>query len=356
MNKKELLRHEYLKDAVLRELSAYKPGDKFLSVREMMERFSVSQATVDRALLFFYESRMLEKLPGKGIFVSRSIKRLSPDRKIVGFELPEWPSESYHMMLSEIRKAAEPCDIDIVPVYHQADNYDFDLPSNIDAMLWYSVDAFLEPASRKRLEELSIPLILACTPEYGISVDYVGDDEIYGGALAARRLIDLGHRSLAVIGSEPVDKVCLRIRGFRQQCQLAGVACKLLDCHTPPGFHSARSAYEMTLSELDGGRVDYSGVFVVSDHSAIGVLSALSSRGVKVPEDMSVISFDGIPSAAYFNPPLTTIDPRFDLRAPLLMDSLRKRLAGPSGPPWINLQVEPFLLERSSCAPPKALK
>ena len=348
MNKKELLRHEFLKDAMLQMLSGYKPGDKFLSVREMMERFSVSQATVDRTLSFFYENRMLEKLPGKGIFVSRSIRRRSPEHKAVGLELPDWPSESYHMMLCALRDAAISRDFEIIPVYHQADNYNFDLPDNIDAMLWYSVDAFLDPASRRRLEGLSVPLVLACTPEYGISVDYVGDDEVFGGALLARHLIDLGHKSLAIIGSEPVDKVCLRIKGFRQQCQLSGVACKLLDCHTRSGESSAKNAFDMIKSEFHGGDVGYSGIFVVSSHSAIGALSALSACGLSVPGDISVVAYDAIPSAAFFHPPLTTIDTRIDLQAPLCLDALRKRMNGPSGPPWVNVQVEPELIVRAS--------
>ncbi len=353
VNKKELLRHEFLKESILQMLSGYKPGDKFLSVREMMERFSVSQATVDRTLSFFYESRMLDKLPGKGIFVSNSVRKRSPGQKTVGFELPDWPSESYHVMLSALRRAAEKCDFEIAPVYHQADNYNFELPSNIDAMLWYSVDAFIDPGSRKRLEALSVPLVLTCTPEYGISVDYVGDDEIYGGAMMAKHLIDLGHKSLAILGSEPVDKVCLRIRGFRQQCQLAGVACKVLDCHTKPGEHSAKSAYEMVKSEIEGGRLDYTGVFVVSDHSAIGAASAFASAGISIPGAMSVVGYDNVPSSAFFSPPLTTVDTKPDLQASLTMDALRKRLEGPSGPPWINLQVEPELVVRASSGPPE---
>ena len=55
---------------------------------------------------------------------------------------------------------------------------------------------------------------------------------------------------------------------------------------------------------LDAG---ITAVFVANDRMALGVLRALTERGVRVPEDVSVAGIDDIPEAAYFGPPLTTV-------------------------------------------------
>jgi hypothetical protein len=52
-------------------------------------------------------------------------------------------------------------------------------------------------------------------------------------------------------------------------------------------------------------------VFAANDHLALGILRALSERGRRVPQDVSVVGFDDVPEAAFFTPPLTTIRPDF---------------------------------------------
>ena len=52
-------------------------------------------------------------------------------------------------------------------------------------------------------------------------------------------------------------------------------------------------------------------IFAGNDHLALGLLSALAQRGIKIPQQVSVIGFDDIPEAAYFEPPLTTMSPNF---------------------------------------------
>ncbi len=351
MNKRDVLKYEAIKSDILAQLKKLRPGDKFHSVRELMLRHSVSQSTIDKALSFFYEGRLLEKLPGKGIFVSNALKGKGTRRWLVGLELPDWPSETFHLLLQSLREASPDFDMQIAPMYHRYDDFDFELPSNLDALIWFSTDAFLEDSSRRRLENLRVPIVLACTPEVGISVDYVGCDEIFGGGLAARHLIELGHKSLAVLASESPWKARLRIKGFAQCCKLMGASCRVIDCETQPGELSSQKAYDSISKAVKDGFKE-TGFFIVSDESAIGAMSAFHENGVSVPRDVSVVSFDGFPCASFYTPPLTSVSASYGPRAVKTLETLRMRLE-PSGeaPQRVNIEIEPSLILRKSTGP-----
>jgi DNA-binding LacI/PurR family transcriptional regulator len=92
-------------------------------------------------------------------------------------------------------------------------------------------------------------------------------------------------------------------------------------------------------------------VFAANDHLALGILRALSERGRRVPQDVSIVGFDDVPEAAYFIPPLTTIRPDFDAvgRASLtlLLDQIQ---AG--RPKASRYTIAPTLVTRDSVAAP----
>ena len=80
----------------------------------------------------------------------------------------------------------------------------------------------------------------------------------------------------------------------------------------PPMLHgdwSAESGYHAGRSLADAA--DCTAVFVSNDQMALGVLRALHERGVRVPEDVSVVGFDDIPDSSSFFPPLTTVHADF---------------------------------------------
>jgi DNA-binding LacI/PurR family transcriptional regulator len=94
-------------------------------------------------------------------------------------------------------------------------------------------------------------------------------------------------------------------------------------------------------------------VFAANDHLALGILRALSERGRRVPQDVSIVGFDDVPEAAYFIPPLTTIRPDFAAvgRASLtlLLDQIRS-----DRPAASRHTIAPTLVHRSSVAEPAA--
>lgn len=150
-------------------------------------------------------------------------------------------------------------------------------------------------------------------PAVVVESDAAGDvptisvDQVKGARLAVDHLLSLGHETVWHV-SGPRDWLEARDRadGWRQALESAGR-------RVPPIIHgdwSPRSGYEA--GQAIAHRPDVTAVFCANDQQALGMLRALHERGVKVPEDVSLIGFDDIPEAEYLSPPLTTIRQDFD--------------------------------------------
>lgn len=139
----------------------------------------------------------------------------------------------------------------------------------------------------------------------GGGVPVVGSDHRATGGLAARHLLSLGHRHLATITGPRSRRVTRsRLQGFRLALQEADVPLppeRVVEADwTAPGGHAA-------LHRLLDGTRDVTGLFVQSDVMALGAMRALAERGLRVPDDCSVVGCDDLPVAEYVTPPLTTV-------------------------------------------------
>jgi LacI family transcriptional regulator len=132
-------------------------------------------------------------------------------------------------------------------------------------------------------------------------------DDIDGGKIAARHLLQLGHRRVAFVGDNPDNAFGFvsssrRCAGFSEALRDAGVELPPECIRTAPhGRANARSLATDLLSLDDPPTA----IFAASDTQALGVLEAAAQKSVDVPRDLSVIGFDDIEIAAYAG--LTTI-------------------------------------------------
>jgi LacI family transcriptional regulator len=130
-------------------------------------------------------------------------------------------------------------------------------------------------------------------------------DHRLGGKLAARALLDHGHRDIAIIGGPAgvADNID-RIEGFLDELAGAGIeraAVTIVERDFSSG--GGRSAAQEL---LQSGR-RFSALFCANDEMALGALSWFHEAGIRVPQDVSVIGYDDAPSAAYSAPRLTSV-------------------------------------------------
>lgn len=180
----------------------------------------------------------------------------------------------------------------------------------------------------------------------GPSVDV---DNVAGARRAVEHLIELGHRRIGCVTNASLAYTAAseRLEGYRQALQAAGVGFN--ETLVAEGEFDAPSGHRAMMRLLAADHV--TAVFAASDVVALGVIGALREAGRRVPLDVSVIGFDDIPLAAFFDPPLTTVRlPAHDLgRA--AGRALLERIRGRPVPARMLLPTE--LVVRGSTGPPR---
>lgn len=172
----------------------------------------------------------------------------------------------------------------------------------------------------------STPLLFASVPVEGFSIPFVGIDEVKAAYDAVSFLISKGHREIGLIFGECYALGKLRKEGYCKALRDHGISIRdEFMVHRPSSVDYGYQAMEQLLSLGEYP----SAVFCVSDEMAIGALDCALDRGLKVPEDISLIGFDDIDLSQVVRPKLTTIhQPIHEIgreAARLIIDIIEKR-------------------------------
>lgn len=132
----------------------------------------------------------------------------------------------------------------------------------------------------------------------------VGSDNTHGGYLAASHLVGLGCRRLAFLGDLEHPEAAMRHAGFQRALQEAGGETDGEWLH--PFDFAAPDVQGIVTQWVRAGKVP-DGVVVASDLAAIGVVRALATCGLRVPDDVRVVGYDDIPLAEHVHPSLSTV-------------------------------------------------
>ncbi len=172
----------------------------------------------------------------------------------------------------------------------------------------------------------------------------------FGGARAAmRHLLELGHRNIVHLSGQ-ADYGDTIARRDGMVAALAEFGMDMGDLHIVGGEFHQNFGYSATLDLLDQQRV-FTAIFAGDDDIAAGVLLALRERGVRVPEDVSVIGFDDAFHARHMWPPLTTVRQPMDTIGEAAARLLLELLARPDSGP-LEAVIDTELVVRSSVAAP----
>lgn len=191
----------------------------------------------------------------------------------------------------------------------------------------------------ERVAHRYAPLVVWGASRAGQRHITIGSDNVAGGRLAARHLIDQGRRRLLFVGDPAPPEFADRLAGFATAADEAGVPCTVLA--TPMTPEAVLAAVAGHLS--DGSTPD--GIFAASDIVAMTVLRALAEAGIDVPGMTAVVGYDDVTLAAHTSPALTTIRQDLELGAGLMVDRLLKQIAGE---PVTSAIIPPALIKRQS--------
>ncbi len=220
---------------------------------------------------------------------------------------------------------------------------------HLDALIGRMVDGLLIVPGTANLadvkDRLPVVLLLSEESQSAESLPTVAIDFRHAGELAARHLLDLGHRRVAAVPELPFH--ASRLEGFRTTLAAAGVT--LADECVRVGASTVESGYRAA-ADLLALPQRPTAVFATNDLMALGVMEAAADVGLRVPRDLSIVGLDDIMLGAHVRPSLTTIAvPKRQLAAEatdLLLRHIEEGLRSP--PPVV---VRPHLVVRRSTAP-----
>ena len=164
---------------------------------------------------------------------------------------------------------------------------------------------------RRSFAAIPVPCVLMTASARGLGFDSlssVSTDDTYAAECVIEHLLDLGHRRIAILSGWTGDEsnpVGLRCRGCLNALERRGVPFDAGRQLVTSRF-SLSDSYE-AMGRLFDAMPDLTAVFAAADVMAIGAIRAIRDRGLRVPEDVSVVGFDGVELGAYLTPKLCTV-------------------------------------------------
>lgn len=226
------------------------------------------------------------------------------------------------------------------------------MKASINTLLQKRVDGLLLMCSTLEGERLDVfdryPDIPVVVMDWGpilFASDKIQDNSLQGGYMAAKHLIECGHKEIGCITGPLIrHQAQMRYEGYKRALAEAGLGIHPdwiieSDFECEGGYQAFEKLYER-------GKLP-SALFVCNDMMAMGVIQAANLRGLRVPDDLSLIGYDDVHIAKFMTPALTTIhQPKYRL-GKAAVDTLLYRLENPDTTAQV-VQLEPTLVVRSS--------
>ena len=295
-----------------------KPHDYLPSEDTLAQQYRISRPSVRSALTELVKENLIQKYPGKGTIIkkSRSLPCSKRKTKIISLIMPNriekiFVNPFYGPVVRGIIEEAENRNYRILLHKEGRDFNDklkFYQRLNID-----KVDGFLILGAVNNqliflLSEVipSIPYVVVdyCVKER--KLNYIVSDNLNGSYQATKHLISLDHRRISFIGWLPWEgNVLLRLSGYKKALFENGLRFdpSLLEAvrvdERENGYHPMMRVFNSAKR--------FTAVVFANDYVALAAMRAIKEKGLKIPEDMSIIGYDDIEDSEYVSPPLTTI-------------------------------------------------
>ncbi|MNV13257.1 HTH-type transcriptional repressor CytR [compost metagenome] len=275
--------------------------------RALSKPESVSKKTLEKVLNVIEEMQYLPNASAQQLRMSRtkSVLVVVPDITNTFFSKVVRGIESvasefgYQIVLGDAHERSE-MNIKFFEQLHQKKSDGMILlTSNVDA------DAIRQLSQR-------YPIVLACEYVEGLNIPTVSINNIKSSCEAVDYLVQMGHRRIGTI-TGPQDSVLGkdRLEGFLRS--LAKHQLEVDPLHIQEGDFLYEQGYEC-MNRILLCETLPTALFVANDEMAFGAINAIREANLKVPEDISIISFDNIKFASIFSPSLTTISqPAFEI-------------------------------------------
>jgi DNA-binding LacI/PurR family transcriptional regulator len=363
--------------AALRTLAeTLAPGSRFPSQNELMRRYSVSDRTVLRSLDDLRREGVIVRRVGSGTFVSDARQHTTlkktvtagTSRTLAVIALGDNPF--FRHCVEALNQPVAQTGLSLVCHYMSHGLADQKPPVE-EALALEALHPYGFLLFSYALADVAVELcgrgyrvVIVGAPPVGIvpAVPCVYGDQEYGGYIATKRLLDLGHERIAYARYFSDEGVSLTTsRRWR------GHICALKEANLLPNGETAARILPLfewrkrnNIGGADALRVAYhelgepTGIVCWTDDEAALLLRFLREAQISVPGDVSLVSYDNLPLGESLSPPLDTVDPHTEVLVSRALELLSQQGDSPQGVLASQISVTPTLQVRSSCAPPNS--
>jgi len=314
-----------------------------VTIKEVAQRAGVSTATVSRVVNrsgFVSEEltrRVFEAMRELNYFPNRLARSLKKQRSFaVAYLVPDIDNPIFAKVVRGIQDVMEGFSYDVF-IYNtrfsdsallkQLGNLLENHPQGIILSAWHS-EKVREAVAL--IQRVGLPLVIVHSPRDISGVDAILPDDVQGGYEGTKYLLSLGHRHILSLGVQGSVTSTLRGEGYRKAMVEVLGACDECLVVVAQSF-SPQDGYQAVSKALNRG-LQPTAIFAHSDSLALGAFEAVYERGLRVPEDISIMGFDGA-YAFCTVPKLTTmVIPNYEMgrRA---AEKLLQRIQGINHPP-----------------------
>ncbi|NMD85941.1 substrate-binding domain-containing protein [Victivallis vadensis] len=305
---------EKLYGILRREIMRLPEGGKFHSVREMIRRYGVHRAIVDAALDRLEAEKLIYRRSRLGIF--SNVPAAAAELRLRLFHL-EWPSSTIMEWVESITGYVEThsrwkLTVGRIQARGSFDRLDI---SGCDALIMILNNQLLQ--ERRNIDWLNrivCPAVILDAEIGALPFNTVRSCDWFGMMEACRFLYDRGHRTVAYIRTEPAFPGLLQLADcFRKAAEMLGMKVVMIDSEVFYGEFSREKCTSYIQGYLDahGGRCPFSAAFCESYDPAVGIAETLERNGIRIPEEVSIMTRGTLRSASA-SVPLTLVAADFE--------------------------------------------
>jgi DNA-binding LacI/PurR family transcriptional regulator len=337
---------EHLKSHILKN---FNDGDKFTPEPALIRQLGVAQGTIRRALLDLAREGLLVRKVPLGTFVNKP----EGGAPFVGVIVPYCNSPHIACLLDHISDECANRAMRLIVNHTHRGQRVHEMLASLNTKPLETKFLLLDNdpvASKELLRALckqGFSVVTVDLPASNQFCSHVGVDNGVGVGLGIQHLMALGHRHICLLVNEPSNQNTReRIKAFHQiSLTESGGLLRAINCHTHSGESSFDKAYG-SMEKVWSGRGRPTAIFAVSHSGAHAALKWCSERGIKVPEDLSILCFDEVEENRYFHPPITAV-------AQPLAEIAREAMRLMDTPERIEtILLRPTLIVRASTACP----
>jgi LacI family transcriptional regulator len=232
----------------------------------------------------------------------------------IGVIMPDSSNPFFSEVFKGIDKAAQERDYQIIimnseGVYENEEKFIKTLlERRVDGILLFPMQESYEDI-RELIKE-HFPMVLVGREIYEWNVDEIFSDEVKGGYIATKHLIEKGRTKIKMITDQLYNSASFgRLEGFKKALKEKGISFSENDVklchHVHEGYH-VQAGYDKTMEMLQK-KEKFDGIFCYNDLIAYGAIRALKEKKVKIPQEVSVVGYDDIRFSRLIEPELTTV-------------------------------------------------